>query len=268
MIVQRAQRSVVGVAAVVRGYREREGESAGPGVILPLPGRPAQFLEIYLDTPYRVSIDGGGFASAPEAVIVGPSSRHSTRLWLSGRVATFHVAFQPTGFQRLFGLNMGLLADQAVPAETLGLKPLDDLIDRIRLGRDFETRARIADDWIAHRLASARAAEPIDHIARLIRRAGGSLPVADMAARAGLSPRQLQRRFVEQVGLSPKLYARTVRFEAVLASRDRQPDQTWTALAHRHGYFDQAHLLRDAHAFTGVSPTALIHEIRPMSDPS
>lgn len=268
MIVQRALRASPRVSSVVRGYRERCGWSDGPGVVVPLPGRPAQFLEIYLDTPYRVSIDGGVFAAAPEAVVVGTSSRHSARLWVQGAVATFHIGFQPTGFHRLFGLGMDQIADQAASSDELGLKPLDDLISQVRRASNFEARARIADDWIAQRLAWARAAEPVDQIARLIRRAGGSPPVAEMAARIGLSPRQLQRRFSEQVGLSPKLYARTVRFDAVLNARDRCPDLTWTALAHRYGYFDQAHLLRDAHAFTGVSPSALIQEQVPMSDPS
>ena len=268
MIVQKTLRPSPGVRAVVRGYSERTGTSEGPGLVVALPGRPAQFLEIYLDTPYLVSTDGGAFEEAPEAVLVGASSRHSTRLWVRGPVATFHIGFQPTGFHRLFGLGMDQIVDQGAPAEGLGLKALDDLVDQIRRARDFEGRARTADRWIAHRLAWARPDHPVDRIARLIRRAGGAPPVADMADRIGLSPRQLQRRFVEQVGLTPKLYARTVRFEAVLEARERQPTLTWAALAQRHGYFDQAHLLRDAHAFTGAPPSALIGQERPMSDPS
>jgi AraC-like DNA-binding protein len=268
VIAQRALRPAPGIAEVVRGYRERTGSSQGPGVVVPLPGRPAQFLEIYLDTPYQVSTDGGSFEAAPDAVVVGASSRHSARLWVQGSIATFHIAFQPTGFHRLFGLGMDQIADRGAPADDLGLKPLDDLVDQVRRGRDFESRARIADDWVAHRLAWARPQAPVDRIARLIRRAGGAPSVSELAARAGLSTRQLQRRFVEQVGLAPKLYARTVRFEAVLASRERQPGLTWAALAQKHGYFDQAHLLRDAHAFTGAPPTALIGQEAMMSDPS
>lgn len=268
MIVQRTRQASSAVAAVVRGYRERSGHSGGSGVVVPLPGRPAQFLEIYLDTPYRVSVDGGAFTAAPDAVVVGPSSRHSTRLWVAGGIATFHIGFQPTGFHRLFGLRMDQIADRGAPTDSLGLRPLDDLVAQIRRGPDFETRAAIADAWIAQRLAWTRPVERVDRVARLIRRAGGAPPVAEMAARAGLSSRQFQRRFVEQVGLSPKLYARTVRFDAVMQARERRPGLSWTELAHRYGYFDQAHLLRDAHAFTGASPTALIREADLMSDPS
>jgi AraC-like DNA-binding protein len=268
VIAALACRASPAVAAVVRGYRERTGFSAGPGVVAPLPGRPAQFLEIYLDTPYRVSIDGGAFDAAPEAVVVGPSSRHSARLLIAGPVAAFHVAFQPTGFHRLFGMGMGELSDIAVGALDLGLKPLDELVGRIRQASDFPMRVQVADDWLAHRLAWSRAAEPLDHLARLVRRANGAPPISRMAARLDLSARQLQRRFIDQVGLTPKLYARTVRFDAVLEARERHPDLTWTTLAHRFGYFDQAHLLRDAHAFTGMPPGALVREAVAMSDSS
>lgn len=268
MIVQRRLRPSLGVRAVVRGYSERTGTSEGPGVVVALPGRPAQFLEIYLDTPYRVSTEGSPFHEAPEAVLVGASTRHSTRLWVRGPVATFHIGFQPTGFHRLFGLPMDRIVDRGAPADSLGLGALDELVDQVRRAADFESRARVADRWIALRLAGSRPDEPLDRLARLIRRAGGAPPVAEMAARIGLSPRQLQRRFIEQVGMAPKLYARTVRFEAVLETRERAPQMTWAALAQRHGYFDQAHLLRDAHAFTGAPPSALVGQEISMSDPS
>ena len=251
MISVRQQRARPAIAAVVRGFRERQGDSPGPGVIVPLPGRPAQFLEIYLHDPYRVSTDGGAFEHAPEAVIVGPSSRHSTRLWVQGRISAFHIAFQPTGFHRLFGVPMHRLADSGVPVADLGIKALTDLVDLVRRQGDFAGRVSAAEDWLAQRLAWARGTGPLDEVARLIRRARTAPPVADMARRAGLSPRQFQRAFADQVGLPPKIYTRTLRFEAVLDAREQRPDASWADLAQQFGYFDQSHLLRDARAFTG-----------------
>jgi len=267
VIVQEARPSP-SLRTVVRGYRERTAEAGGPGFIIPLPGRPAQFLEIYLDAPLLVSLDGGAFSPAAEAVVVGPSSRHRARLFVTGRVATFHIEFEPTGFHRLFGISMPQLVDIATPSDSLGSRVIDDLVSAVRLAPDFAARARAADDWLAHRLARSRPAEAVDNIARLIRRTMGAPSVALLAQRLEISPRQLQRRFNEQVGLPLKLYARTVRFDAVLRAREKRPDISWTELAHCYGYFDQAHLLRDAHSFTGMAPTAFEQESLTMSDPS
>lgn len=261
MVTPRQMRASLGVSAVVRGYRERSGHSPGPGMIVPLPGRPAQFLEIYLNDPYRVSTDGGDFDRAPEAVVVGASSRHSARLWLEGTIRAFHIAFQPTGFHRLFGVPMDQLADRGTPVEAFGSRALAELVDVVRLQKDFEGRIAAAEAWLAHRLAWSRDGGPVDHVARLIRRARVAPPVAEIAERTGLSPRQLQRAFITQVGVAPKLYARTVRFDAVLNARERQPDAPWADLAQRFGYFDQSHLLRDARQFMGAPLGA-------MSDPS
>lgn len=261
MLTIRQQRASPAVAAVVRGFRERQGNCPGPGTIVPLPGRPAQFLEIYLDDPYRVSTDGGDFERAPEAVVVGASSRHSARLLVEGRIAAFHIAFQPTGFHRLFAVPMHQLADQGVPVEAFGSRALEQLVDVVRLQADFEGRVAAAQAWIGRRLAEVRRGGPVDQVARLIRRARVAPSVAEMAERVGIAPRQLQRTFIDQVGLAPKLYARTVRFEAVLDAREHDPNASWAALAQQFGYFDQSHLLRDARQFMGGPLGA-------MSDPS
>ncbi len=268
MIVQRRARPSIDCVTVVRGYSERRGEQTGPGVIFPLPGRPAQFLEVYLEQPYRVSVDGGSFAPAPDAVLVGPSSRHTTRLWMQGLVSTFHIAFQPSGFHRLFGLSMSGLADRAAATIDLDLPPLDDLVALIRARRSFEARVSSVETWLRRRLADARSADAMDRAARLLRRARGAPDVGWAAERAGVSNRHFQRLFVERVGLSPKLYCRSVRFEAVMDARDAEPRSSWTELAHRFGYFDQAHLLRDAHAFTGVSASRFQPQVQALSDPS
>ena len=84
----------------------------------------------------------------------------------------------------------------------------------------------------------------------------------------GTTPATLGRMFRRLVGISPKPYARVRRLQRVLASAARPlatpgvagaghslgPD--WTALAHDHGYFDQAHLINEFRALTGTTPTA------------
>ena len=80
-----------------------------------------------------------------------------------------------------------------------------------------------------------------------------------MAGRAGLGLRQFERRFVQQVGVSPKLFARVARFEAALDRMARSPQGLWTEVAHRFGYYDQMHLVHDFSRFTGETPTRTLH---------
>jgi len=76
----------------------------------------------------------------------------------------------------------------------------------------------------------------------------------------GVTRQHLSAQFREQVGLSPKLFARIARFRKAItaASRHRAAPSPaavdWADLAATCGYFDQSHLIRDFQHFAGAAP--------------
>jgi AraC-like DNA-binding protein len=80
--------------------------------------------------------------------------------------------------------------------------------------------------------------------------------VGDVTAHLGMTPRRFIQRFSAAVGLTPKRYARVRRFQRVLDALEGGRAVDWARVALANGYFDQAHLIRDFRAFSGVSPTA------------
>ena len=78
--------------------------------------------------------------------------------------------------------------------------------------------------------------------------------VAALAAAHGLTHRRVIEIFDRTVGLKPKSYARVRRLRRVLRLAHDAPRPTWTAIAHRCGYFDQSHLINDFRLLTGISP--------------
>jgi len=86
----------------------------------------------------------------------------------------------------------------------------------------------------------------------------GTHRILAMATEAGLSPRQFERRFLAQVGVPPKLYARIIRFNAALDHKLRYPSRAWSRIATDQDYYDQMHLVHDCRAFTGESPSRFL----------
>jgi AraC-like DNA-binding protein len=85
----------------------------------------------------------------------------------------------------------------------------------------------------------------------------GLVRVDDLAAHVRLGARQFERRFQEQVGLSPKLFLRILRFQEVLNAIRYGLDATsWADVAAAHGFYDQAHFIHDFKGFVGESPAA------------
>ena len=96
----------------------------------------------------------------------------------------------------------------------------------------------------------------------LMRFCGAAASHTPEAARvAGLGGRQFGRRFVQQVGMRPKLYARIARFEAALDGKARSPTKPWSDVAHEFGYHDQMHLVHDFREFAGETPTTVLTHV-------
>jgi AraC-like DNA-binding protein len=81
--------------------------------------------------------------------------------------------------------------------------------------------------------------------------------VADAAARTHLSERELQRRFVRDVGYAPKTLQRVLRFQRFMGQL-HLPRVELAGAAAIAGYADQSHLSREARRLTGLSPRQLL----------
>jgi AraC-like DNA-binding protein len=243
---------------VVRSFGERRGSLGSAVMSWPLPARPHQIIDIYLAEPLRLRLDDGPMETAPEMAVVGPQASRRTQLYVSGELHIFNILFQPAGLNRLVGVDMTALANQGVAARDVLGKSASRLSDAVRSAKDFRSRIVAAERWIGGLLHDSRAENGIDHTSRLLMATRGSARIDALVERSGLSARHFQRRFAAQVGLPPKLYARTIRFDGALTAHRNDPARSWTEIIHQAGYFDQAHFIRECHALVGTPPSQFI----------
>jgi AraC-like DNA-binding protein len=102
--------------------------------------------------------------------------------------------------------------------------------------------------------------------AKLLDETQGQFRIEDLADSCHTSVRQLQRRFNQVIGTTPKQFARTIRFELAQRRLMFDPDTELTALAYECGYFDQAHFIKDFKAFAGKTPSDYAGSMRRMQD--
>jgi transcriptional regulator GlxA family with amidase domain len=77
-----------------------------------------------------------------------------------------------------------------------------------------------------------------------------------------LSPRQLERKFNERIGISPKLFLRICRFNNSYWMHLKNPKMSWFDIAMSCGYTDYQHLAKEYKAFTGTTPNHFFVEER------
>lgn len=226
--------------------------------------------ECGLDTP-GVSIP----RAEPHLVIrFGPSTRQGLDLHAMGARQRAHRKVvrggQRTVIARLrlgtheavFGVPPSEIAGRIVPLEDLWGDAAARLYERLARARNVHDAATILDDAIVKRLAAST--QPEAHT-RLALAAAARLRTARVSAVAealGVSERNLRRVFRMAIGMSPKEFARLTRFHLALSEACASRHVDWAGIAAATGYYDQAHLIAEFREIAGVTPRALMSELR------
>jgi len=122
--------------------------------------------------------------------------------------------------------------------------------------------ARVEDFLISRILAEAIDLKTMKIASRLLYQKKGQFRVAELADYCNLSTRQLERRFQDATGVSPKAVARAIRFDEIRSRLMFEPESNLTDLAYEFGYTDQAHFIRDFKEFAEKTPGEFASEMR------
>jgi len=165
------------------------------------------------------------------------------------------VRFRPGAASGVFGVAASELVDRRVAlADLLGARATRLLTARLEDAADGRTRMAVFEELVRNRRADA---EPTVEMAALVA-ADPRTSVDDLAERAGVSARQLRRRFDRAVGYGPAFLTRVARLQRFAKGAVREPARGIADLAAAAGYADQAHLAKDVRAFAGRTPRQLL----------
>ena len=146
--------------------------------------------------------------------------------------------------------------------------PLEERLARTRTPADVACvlveflRGRASAAQSARRAACMPAPPLVCAGMDMLRACEGQLRPGALSAPLGVSDRHLRRVVVAETGISPRRFSRVRRFHALLRDADGAANPGWAALAARHGYADQSHLIREMQALAGVTPARLLAERR------
>lgn len=183
-----------------------------------------------------------------------------------GKHRHFTIEFTATGFYNIFGWPAARFTSNAFTGGEVFASSMALLEERLCEARSLTEMAKISEGfllgYIQKRKAKADAA-PIRYVAQLLETARTAQPVETLAQAACMSLKSFERKFKEQVGVTPKYFSRIIRFNKALRQKLLQPRQSWTSVAHNNGYFDQMHFIKDCKQFTGMTPAAFLQQLPP-----
>jgi AraC-like DNA-binding protein len=167
---------------------------------------------------------------------------------------TIGVRFRPGMARPFLGVPPAELTDKTVALEDLWGQRARDLEGRLE--------DELSGRTLAAALMAPHAPDPVKRAIETVVDAHGAIDLDWVAAQAGMSPRQFRRRCFEESGLAPKHLCRILRFRHACELAISRASG-WAAIALDAGYFDQAHLIRDFHEFTGRAPVSVFSNTAP-----
>lgn len=170
-----------------------------------------------------------------EPFVVGTMTRP---IDTSSSEGMFGIRFRPGRAAIALGVPLALVTDARVP--------LRDLTKRFP-----DVRIENADEAMRRLFADAKVDRRVDAAVEAIVRSGGRAAIDSVAASIGVSRQHLARAFAYHVGVSPKTFARVMRFRRALKLGRRMAGAD---LALELGYFDQSHLIAEFREFAGATP--------------
>jgi AraC-like DNA-binding protein len=236
------------------------------------------FADLEVDHARECVLPDGGMqliidlTGTPKRLYDGPQGQSFTPFrqgWVSGmRRAPIVIGaeaggsligakFRTGGAAPFFDFPLSELNGAVVELDLIWHGALERLRESLLSEDDIERRFRLLETFLLRRARARLQPDPAVHAALACLRTWPVVRLRNLADDLGLSQKRLIARFDAQVGMTPKLVSRLLRFgRTVLAIHGTDGDADWTELALQNGYYDQAHLIHEFRDFSGITPGA------------
>lgn len=215
---------------------------------------PDAYVEVIINVGAPLLLESEyGTLELPRA-FVNPLQNKPLRIRATGLCQMISMQLYPWAVKSVLNIDGDPSAVHVIGLDADWQRFADDLT-RIVAQRGYDEAVGCYQEFVCqtayrqkHDLTLIRAAGQVLH------RAQGQIRMADLAAQTFLSSSQFERQFKRYTGISPKAYARIVRFGSLQAALLVNPFVRLADLADVYGYSDPAHLIREFKSFAGCTP--------------
>ncbi|MBD2705354.1 AraC family transcriptional regulator [Spirosoma sp. BT702] len=238
-------------------------DPACPPVIQPLPPLPEHGLE-FIPKGLATSINQqtGERSKETRYVIFGQPVSRINFIMPDEEYLVIRVIFQPGGLFRLLGgVPLNEFTDKIADAEQILEPDIRFVNDQLLHAKSYSQLIKIIEEFLWNKIRRVKLeTHAVDKIGQLLQGTPTRFSLDWLADQACLSPRQLERKFIERLGIGPKLFSRISRFHQAFMHKEMHPQLDWFTVAVNYGYTDFQHLSKDVNQFAGVAPNTLLSE--------
>lgn len=203
---------------------------------------------------YLQYFDDGSSIVQPKSFVFGQITSY-IEIAPTGATGIVAARFHPGGLMPFLDVPVASLENKANALSKLFGKKGILLEQQVLASPDNQQRIKLIERFLLSRLSDPATIDKITKACvEAIIQSQGQLGVLELASKMKLNRRNLERRFISAIGMSPKQLSKVIRLQATLKTLEQEDFTSLTSLAYDNGYYDQAHFNKDFREFTGLSP--------------
>ena len=181
--------------------------------------------------------------------------------YLTSEYMMLRVHFHPGALYRLLRIPLSEFTDCWFDATSVISTEIHEVNERLANCLNYAQMIAVVEEYLINKIRKVKTdTHPLDQVASYIFTNPSRFSLEWLAKESCLCQRQFNRKFIERMGVGPKLYSRVVRFYKAYQYKETHPKVDWLSIALLFGYADYQHMVKDFKEFAHVTPSLWINQ--------
>lgn len=212
-------------------------------------------ISINFKSSYNIKINNTVTKCEEKFIIDGPT-KFPSYMSFKEDLEILGVRFKPAGSFVFFDEAIESFVDKTTAIKNSSSWKIDLLYKKLEKCSSVENRIVILEEFFIDKLNNSKKTNAtwMFSLTEQIINKKGDVGISSLCEDFNISQRQLERKFKQELGLSPKLYIRIIRLQNAKGVLSSLSVDKLTNTAYNTGFSDQAHFIKEFKFFMNETP--------------
>ena len=218
------------------------------------PPKPEQGIVFYIKGFVHLHNLGTGDQQVPATVSIFSHQTDKKCFQVSPEFFMFTIFLKQGILHRLTGIPAKEFQQEYHNAEQFFGSEIKMVTEQLSTATSFSSMIDIIERFLLPKFRQMKMDSLVDKVADYLLVNPVQVSLDHVAKQACLSTKQFHRKFMERIGISPKLFCRINRFNHAYHYKLTNPNASWSSIAQELYYTDYHHLEKEFKEFTALTP--------------
>ena len=194
------------------------------------------------------------------------TQEHIYKIYPTIKQQEFVIIFKPNVLAKLLRTAMYTFTN-GVYRMDFCYKEEQEICEKLKNSVKLPDKVSIVENWLAQKLKCLEIHNDLtSHIVSEMHKNLGDVRIENLCQTHKINRKYLERKFLENIGITPKKYADVIKLKALLRTMATIENSKWKEVYTENGFTDYSHLSKYIQKMTGYKPHTIKEKLEHLSD--